>query len=406
MARPAFNVFNIFTHQLDPGGALAELKRLLPEAQVEDRPDGGWELVAEWKRGWLKKSLTLTVRSSPDYYTGDGWNQQIQGMEGYFRRFPTAFAQPEIFGYLRGLKYCASFVLDPDPVDDDPREEIMFQMARFMDGILFLPGCLLDAEGRTLIALEGESDPEAKLPDHVPVEAALVDETRIEGEMPTVERMTQRLILMSTMVNRGFLEDCDPEEKPENHRRDDVALLKDSAAWDEAEPWEREALEAPVGSLEKTLGRKLQWQSEGALTLAWALNLAELPPYDKQVDVNQLYGLAKELREGKLQPRLRSEEELETVAFQWLAIHWRIRQFSLDGKEMDFVGYAPKSWCGAMDLSAARILERDLAIGDVPIVKAPEEAWQSASGNLEERRTALQWVLGQSPVYSETDTST
>jgi len=42
----------------------------------------------------------------------------------------------------------------------------------------------------------------------------------------------------------------------------------------------------------------------------------------------------------------------------------------------------------------------------VPISKADEYSLIAASGIMEERRKALQWVLGQTPVYSETDTST
>jgi hypothetical protein len=142
------------------------------------------------------------------------------------------------------------------------------------------------------------------------------------------------------------------------------------------------------------------------MVIAWALGLVELPAYDEQVDVQKLYEIADRLSQDGVDTEKRSPAEIAQLSFQMLAIHWRIRQFSLDKKPMDFVAFAPKAWCGPMDLGLARIIDNDLAIGSCPIGKAAESAWKCAGGIMEERRKAIHWVLGHDPVYSENDTST
>ena len=185
-----------------------------------------------------------------------------------------------------------------------------------------------------------------------------------------------------------------------------IALLKSNGAWETAEPWEVEALETPVDALPEKLQWKLPWQSEGAIILAWALKLAELPAYDQEVQVGGLYEIAQTAENGQLTPELRSLEELEELSSQMLAIHWRIRQFSLDGKAMDFVAFAPTAWCGPMDLSLARLKNNDLELHGQAIADSSPESLQRTGGIMEERRKALHWVLGHHPVYSQNDTST
>jgi hypothetical protein len=142
------------------------------------------------------------------------------------------------------------------------------------------------------------------------------------------------------------------------------------------------------------------------MVLAWALELAELPSYDQQVDVHELYKVAEHLEASESPPSLRPRSDLEQLAFQMLAIHWRLTEFSVTPKAMDFEEYAPRAWCGAMDLSLARLVDHDLAVRGVPLSQASEEAWKIASGIMEERRRAIHWLLGHDPVYSENDTST
>jgi hypothetical protein len=409
-----FPPINIFSQHLDPEGTLAKLLERVPDAKVTRRADGTWSDVhLTFKRGWLKKALTMKARHDPDYYGGEDWSRQLSGMQGYFHTFPNAMERAGLFEYLPGLRFAFNFMLDGEPEEGDPRLALVYEMASQVHGVIFLPGQLLDASGRVILDADGEHDPEAQLPENHSLSvdggvknvlAAAGDDQEQLSDPPTQDQVFKRFLLMCSLVERGIMEGgaTDAEEC----RDEMIALLKSNGAWETAEPWEVEALETPVDALPEKLQWKLPWQSEGAIILAWALKLAELPAYDQEVQVDGLYEIAQAAENGQLTPELRSLEELEELSSQMLAIHWRIRQFSLDGKAMDFVAFAPTAWCGPMDISLSRLKNNDLELHGQAIADSSPESLQRTGGIMEERRKALHWVLGHHPVYSQNDTST
>ncbi len=159
-------------------------------------------------------------------------------------------------------------------------------------------------------------------------------------------------------------------------------------------------LETPLGKLDEKSVWNVTWQCEGAIVLAWALRLAELPAYDEQVSVDLLYEIGLRPEVAALVSSLRTREEMEALDFQMLAIHWRLRQYSLEGKAMDFVAFAPTAWCGPMDLSLARLIDNDLEVNGARIDESPEPAWRIAAGIMQERRQAVEWLLGGDALYS------
>ena len=399
----------LFSHHRNPEEVLHVLKQRMPDALVETDSGGVWSSVkGTWKRGWLKGSLHLEARHSPDYYAGDGWSTQLSGMAGYFGQFPDSDRHPAVFGYISGLKFALSFMLDPGTVENDPRQEVISEIARLIDGVMFIPGCLLDAEGRVIISATDDPDPEARLPDHQaqtvhePVnDPAVAEDSPIAP--PSQERVINRLLLLGSLVNRGFMEQ---HEDGEAIRLEALADLQESDTWAEGEPGEMLLLQTPVGSLSEKDAWKLPWLSEGAAVLAWALGVLDLPSYDEQVNVQKLFSTISDLEKGILDPQLRPLPVIEDLSSQMLAVHWRLRQFSLDRKPMDFAEYATRAWFGPLELTLARLKDNDLEVNGVTLSKSSEDDWKIASGIMEERRMAVHWLLGECSVYSENDTST
>lgn len=399
----------LFSQHRKAEEVLHVLEQRMPDAVVETDAEGVWSSVkGAWKRGWLKGSLHLEARHSPEYYAGDGWSAQLAGMAGYFGQFPDSGRCPDVFSYIPGLTFALSFMLDPGTVEDDPRQEVISEIARLIDGVMFLPGCLLDAEGRVIISATDDPDPEARLPYHQahdvyePEDGPGVTEDA-PVEPPSQERVINRLLLLGSLVNRGFMEQ---HEVGEDIRLDAIAGLQESEAWAEGDPEELRLLQAPVGALSEKEAWKLPWLSEGAVVIAWALGILDLPPYDEQVEVQKLFSAIDDLEGGVIIPRLRPLPEIEALSAQMLAVHWRLRQFSLDQKPMDFAEYATRAWFGPLELTLARLKDNDLEINGVTLSKSPEDNWKIASGIMEERRMAVHWLLGENPMYSENDTST
>ncbi len=89
-----------------------------------------------------------------------------------------------------------------------------------------------------------------------------------------------------------------------------------------------------------------------------------------------------------------------------LAIHWRLRDFSLGPRTMDFREFSRTAWMGPFELEGIPLAGNDLAIGGEPIEQAdPEQVHESQSIALE-RHHAINWLMGQTWVYSQVDTST
>lgn len=447
----AFPPVNIFTHKRDPEGTLSRLLQLVPGATVTRRGDGSWQSVQmTWKRGWLKKPLVMTANHDPDYYSDPGWQVQKDGMRNYAGSFPGADTRPDVLEYLPHLAFSFNFILEGDPEAADPRMDVIFQMAQHVDGILFLPGQFLDSFGQVLISADGQNNPEARVPvieaananpgqrveailegfgffdataqsalrpnpdDHweTPeekerriderVKAILEEVGQLRVPPPEPDRILRRFLMLAALARRGFMESSGESEAM---RQKIIRSLKAQGAWEEAEDWESKALETPVGNLGEKLGWKLPWLCEGAAVLAWAMGLYPLPAYDQEADVSQLDEIASGVMSGDLTPTFRSQEEIKVLKKQMHAIHWRLRQFYLKPQPMDFVAFAPTAWWGAMDLSLARIQDQDLEVCGQALADAPEEDWKRTSGILEERRTAIHWLLGDSEIYSKTDTS-
>lgn len=402
----SFPPINIFSHRRDPEGTLAQLTKLAPNIKVTRRSDRVWQKAEiEIKRGWFKKSLTLQVNHDPDYYSGDGWQKQLSGMQGYFGSFAGADQRRDLFAYLPHLNFAFNFILDPDPVEDDARWNIVFKAAEAVQGVIFLPGQLLDSAGSVILSQEAERDPEAIVPTikGASPEPQMMEEPEVRVDPPTLERVVMRFLLLSRMAMRGFM-DTDPSE--EQARQDLVQHLKSHGTWSEAEPWEVRALEARIGSLPEKDQWSLTWKTEGALVLAWSLGLTSLPEYDQEGNIQDLHSITEAVEDGTATLALRSRTEMEKLDAQLLAIHWRVRQFYLKREAIDFAAFAPTAWFGPLDLTRARLTNNDLDIHGKAISECDEESWRRVSGIMEERRKALNWLLGGSSVYSECDTGT
>lgn len=151
---------NLFAAVADPEQVLAEIRDRY--ATIVDGEGANWRSVRiDFPNG------ALTLLHDPDYYAGSGWLEQRRGMQGYFRRFPLSRALHErveavieSFGFALGTRF------DPDYNDpgSDERFAILSGLTRMIDGVIFTPYGLRDAEGRFLCGAGGEHDEDATWP--------------------------------------------------------------------------------------------------------------------------------------------------------------------------------------------------------------------------------------------------
>lgn len=418
---------NLFSHRIDPRGVL-EVLRQFGKVQV-DGADDDWETAElTLKKNWLRKPQVLRLGHDAEYYDGDGWPRQVMGMQGYFSRFPESPLKPEVMQAIGAFRFALSVPHDDLEIEsDDDRLAVLYAVCEHLDGVIFTPSALRDSQGRVLLCADGACDPEAVLPSARASDVPALDDAEYAFEMgddseedeeyedpvpPTPERVARRALALTAVAARATLELDAPEmENADMHRQRMLKWIDELGIGDELEPDEWQVLQRPVGRLEQQSFINAMWRVEGLAVLAWALQVHELPPYDVLItppDLYQSMGLFKvDQARGILEaPNLRPLDELEGLAAHLLMLHWRLREYSLRPQAMDFVAFSKKSWIGEFDISNYRIIDNDLAIGDAAIHDAPDDAVQTVQSLAMERHLAINWLLGYSEVYSETDTST
>jgi len=233
-----------------------------------------------------------------------------------------------------------------------------------------------------------------------------------EPQPPDARRVALRALCLAAVCGRGFLETEEmPPKEAETNRSRLASWSGELALETEYEAAEGNLIQQPIGTLQQQAVINASWHLEGLGVLAWALGKFELPAYDQMVDAGVLFPAVGFLDLNKAtsllsSASLRSAAELQTLKRQCFALHWRLRDFSLKPKPLDFRSFARESWFGPLDVSSARFCEDDLALGDVSIAKAPASAFRTALGIVQERHRAVNWLSGGARLYSETDTST
>ena len=247
-------------------------------------------------------------------------------------------------------------------------------------------------------------------------DSADLDDDLDDAEPPEARRVAQRAFVLAAVARRSALEDdatggdADAATYAETVRREMLAWLAAVGALDEAEREERRLLEAPLGSLDAQRTTDAGWRSEGLGVLAWALRRSELPSYQDTVrpaDVAGALGFMSPAGAALLSAAaLREAEELETLAARLFALHWRLREFSLRPRHMDFATFARTAPFGPLIVTGLQFADGDLAIDGRPLARVAEERWRQCMSIAQERQQAANWLCGYGRVYSEVTADT
>ena len=222
---------------------------------------------------------------------------------------------------------------------------------------------------------------------------------------PSAERVARRALALTAVVARSIVERQASDAEAESFRAGLLAWTARIGITDEIEPEELAVLQAPVGGLLPQQTINASWRAEGLAVLAWALGRYELPRYDVEADGSEAaaaLGFLRELSETVLAaPSLRAPEELAALREALFSLHWRLRNYGLDGLRMDFADFARRAWFGPLSLDGLRLMEGDLEVRGVPLFRAAEKDWHAARSIARERQKAANWLEGQEALYSE-----
>lgn len=225
---------------------------------------------------------------------------------------------------------------------------------------------------------------------------------------PDAARVASRALVLSIVTCRGFVEK-DSSNAGSFWTRS-LAWFRGLSLDPEVEPWEVQLLGVPLGELDTQTQVNAQWLCEGLVVLAWALNQYAMPAYDVQVDpadvANSLGFLEPKSSTVLNGPQLRPVADLLAARESIFSVHWRLREHSLRPDRMDFGDFAERASFGPLSLDGIRLIDGDLAVGELPIFRADAEKVRVLTSITQERHRAANWLLGESLVYSETETNT
>ena len=225
---------------------------------------------------------------------------------------------------------------------------------------------------------------------------------------PSAKRVAARALVMSAVTCRAFIES--DAGKADQFWSGALRWLDDLDISDEVEPWERQVLDTPLGQLDRKRRIDAQWLCEGLAVIAWALGRHVLPPYDVQVTAtkvaNNLGFLAPIDKTVLHEPALCPYAAVLAVRESVFSLHWRLRQFKHNPEKMNFADFSKTAWFGPLSLDGLRLMENDLAIGDQTISQARLEDVSVVLSAAQERHRAINWLAGESTIYSETETNT
>jgi Domain of unknown function (DUF4272) len=231
-----------------------------------------------------------------------------------------------------------------------------------------------------------------------------------EYEPPTAARVAARAQVLSAQAFRATLERSASDPEVAEAHVACISWCERVGLHSEFEPHEWALLTTPVGQLSQRDAVNASWLTEAAVCLAWALCQAEVPDYEIEADgatvsmsVHFLDDTADAFR---AQSELKPQAELKDLLDLYLTLHWRLREFSLRPRHLDFVTFAAQCEWAKMRLDQVRIVHNDLSVGGGPLVAAPENLWRACLSIASERHRAAEWLLGQHPVYSEATSDT
>lgn len=221
---------------------------------------------------------------------------------------------------------------------------------------------------------------------------------------PQADAVLRRALALFGVAARAALED-EPDAAARRARL--LEWLRGTGLEAGLEPAEAELVQAPVGSLGEAAVRDASWRAEGIYVLAWALGLHPPLAHDRLVDPNELAGPLGVLDPAAPGPAsLRADHEIDGFLARQLAVHWRLREYSLRPGPMDFASVVATGGWARLDIDAAALVDDDLAIDGGPIDRAGADAVARCTSIAGERHRAANWLVGADPVYARVENVT
>jgi hypothetical protein len=406
--------FNVFSSAATPAPVVAAL-RAVPGITIEvisGTPSDWRELRGRWASGRLTRAFSVT--HDPAYSAPNSWSKQLPGMFRYFLNAEVGPPPVEVLAAIRAFR-CAVTVKFSEPLGDesgpppsDPAWAVVHAIATSLDGLIFIPGALVDPAGRLVCGVQAPANPNARLPRPAPphpllsAHGALLDPASADHlPRPQVRREScRRLSAAGFHTPYGLPQNAELALRPapEIARRvvalralfmwvsvpavtdDEVdVLLESNGVFDALTESEAAIVRHPRADVHEAYGHSVGWRLENLWPLAWALGFPDAPGFaDGMIQGPTIRSLV-----GFGPPRGVSANE-------WIASASTRPLGDLDQLEDLF-------YCAHHAVRSAQLGSASVPASFHPVFDG---------GVVHERRHASTWMLSAGVAWDETDLST
>ncbi|MDQ1920353.1 DUF4272 domain-containing protein [Massilia pseudoviolaceinigra] len=389
----------LFAEKKNPALVIAVLRKMNALYTMVGTEDAWSEIVVT--HGGRLTNNQLRITHDPDYYSGPGWQLQMNGMRGYFSRFPEAPEQAQVLALTEKFGFALGTICDPDAEPGDERYAVLSAIAEALDAVWFTPSAMRDAHGRVLYGV-AERDPEARWPAYTPILPA--------PDSVKNQQLALKQGVFGELASLGFqpaeslpLPDLDVRTRDAHEVCTRLMALQAVFAW-AAMPEhvgatallqgyiERNNLRASMTESERALinlprqqsqslyADTVGWRLENMWALAWIAGFEPVPA----LDASQI-----------------SDEVIEAMLFDFLPA-WadNAADFSAGvslrpASEVIYMEY--KFYCAHNAVRSAQLGGATVPAGFDPVMHG---------GAVHERRHSLTWALAPEDDWDDTDLST
>ncbi|HEY2472587.1 MAG TPA: DUF4272 domain-containing protein [Terracidiphilus sp.] len=223
-------------------------------------------------------------------------------------------------------------------------------------------------------------------------------------QLRSAEIVHRRALALAYVVCRAMI-DVDPNPNAKKMSEMILFFINGVGLTPDLLPHELRMLNTPFGKLKLDECASTSWLSEGMVTLAWALGLADLPdPRTKCHPGPPSMGLGMfrpGTKERLSQAALRDPAEIDMKFSTYLSFNWRIGHFVLHPEEkMDFIARLKDPNSPHLLVDELEFIDDDVAIDGMPLANVPHDRAGEVAFIVRERFNAFKWLQGYSEQYS------
>lgn len=394
----------LFAQVPNPRAVIDVLEKMGAKFSVTGSEDA-WSEIVVTTGGWLRKKQ-LKINHDPAYYTGQGWQAQMQGMAGYFSQFPSGPGQARVIALTGQFHFALGTMCMPDAEVGDERYAVLAEIAEALDAVWFTPSSLRDAQGRILYGASAqEMDAGARWPAYTPAmpvtlpahsqgsEGGTLKQRVFEklgalgfrpanslplpdlhAELRTPSTLCARLLALKAVFTWAAV----PEDIAQSARL--LAFIERNHLRPSMTESERALIDAPRQEAQRLHAGTVGWKLENMWALAWVVGFEPAPALDagqipetivKAMLLDFLPGLDGDVNDFAASVVPRSASDVIYLEYLFYCAHNAVRSAQMGGQTVP-PGFDPIAHGGAVH----------------------------------ERRHSLTWSLAPGVEWDETDLST